>query len=1087
MGKIEQRTGYLFVYDPAEIDLSRQVIFSYEGEMQPIEKVLANVFRDTGIDFFLEGKNILLKMRDRSIQQQEREIKGRVTDQNGEPIPGVVITVVGTPRGVITDVDGTFQITVSESEKLEFSFIGMVTQVVEVGTKERLDVVLLEQTEELENVTVVAFGKQKKESVISSIATVNVQELRAPTSNLTTALAGRIAGMISYQTTGEPGQDNAEFFIRGITSFGTGKVDPLILIDNVEVSTHDLSRMHPDDIQSFSILKDATATALYGARGANGVILVTTKEGKEGKVRVSFRLENSFSQPTQEIQMADAITYMRLANEAALTRNPLAPTPYSNAKIDNTIQGLNPYVYPTTDWMDLLTKDVAINQRANLNISGGGKVARYYIAGSFSQDNGILNVDKRNNFNNNIDLKKYLVRSNVNINLTPTTEAVVRVHGTFDDYIGPISGGSDLYRKMLRVSPVRFPAYYLPDETYSRAPHILFGGFEGDQYMNPYAEMVKGYREETKTLMMAQLELKQDFSPWVDGLTARVLFNTLRNSAFDLSRSYSPFYYQVSQYDRRANSYRLTELNPETGTEFLNYSPGDKTVSSSVYAEASVAYNQQIAEKHGVSGMLVLIGRNALDGNAGSLSESLPKRNLGLSGRFTYDFDSRYFAEFNFGYNGSEKFDRGHRWGFFPSIGAGWIVSNESFWKKGSLTNVISNLKVRATHGLVGNDEIGATRFFYLSQVDIGGGRSFTTGYDFNGKSRSGVSIGNYPNSLIGWEIAHKTNLGLEIGLANGKADIMVDVFRERRTNILQDRADIPISMGLWSIPQVNVGEANGEGIDVSLDYNQTFGNRFWMVARGNFTYARSTFQFYEEVDYSDTPWKSRIGRPISQRWGYVAERLFIDDADVANSPRQDFGEYGPGDLKYKDINGDGVINEIDQVPIGYPTTPELNYGFGISAGYGAFDVSFFLQGSGRYSFWIDAQAMSPFVQTTSDGKILETGLASFIASDYWSEVSQNPFAAWPRLSNYHIDNNTQRSTWFMRNGAFLRLKSVEIGYNLPAEFLKRVKLETFRVYLSGTNLLKLSKFDLWDVEMGGNGLGYPLQRVYNLGVNISF
>src|SRR5690606_5016357 len=265
MGKIEQRTGYLFVYDPAEIDLSRQVIFSYEGEMQPIEKVLANVFRDTGIDFFLEGKNILLKMRDRSIQQQEREIKGRVTDQNGEPIPGVVITVVGTLRGVIIDVDGTFQITVSESENLEFSFIGMVTQVVEVGTKERLDVVLLEQTEELENVTVVAFGKQKKESVISSIATVNVQELRAPTSNLTTAMAGRIVGMISYQTTGEPGQDNAEFFIRGITSFGTGKVDPLILIDNVEVSTHDLSRMHPDDIQSFSILKDATATALYGA------------------------------------------------------------------------------------------------------------------------------------------------------------------------------------------------------------------------------------------------------------------------------------------------------------------------------------------------------------------------------------------------------------------------------------------------------------------------------------------------------------------------------------------------------------------------------------------------------------------------------------------------------------------------------------------------------------------------------------------------------------------------------------------------------------------------------------------------------
>lgn len=1018
---------------------------------------------------------------------QEQPVSGRVTDVDGQPIPGAIITVVGTPRGVITDVDGTYEIVISDGEKLEFSSVGMETQVIAVVPGSRVDVTLHPKTEELENVTVVAFGKQKKESVISSIATVNPADLRTPSSNLTTALAGRIAGMISYQTSGEPGQDNAEFFIRGITSFGTGKVDPLILIDNVEVSTHDLSRMHPDDIQSFSILKDATATALYGARGANGVILVTTKEGKEGKARVSFRLENSFSMPTQEIEMADAITYMRLANEAALTRNPLAATPYSNAKIDNTILGLNPFVFPTTDWMNVLTKDVTVNQRANLNISGGGKVARYYIAGSFSQDNGILNVDKRNNFNNNIDLKKYLVRSNININFTPTTEAIVRVHGTFDDYIGPISGGSDLYRKMLRVSPVRFPAYYAPDEAYSQSQHILFGGHDGDQYMNPYAEMVKGYREETKTLMMAQLEIKQDFSPLINGLSGRVLFNTLRNSSFDLSRSYSPFYYQVQRYDRQSDEYFLNELNPESGTEFLNYSPGYKIVSSAVYAEASLSYNRTFAEKHGVSGMFVLIGRNALDGNAGSLSESLPKRNLGLSGRFTYNYDSRYFTEFNFGYNGSEKFDRGHRWGFFPSFGAGWVVSNETFWRDGSIANLISNLKLRATYGLVGNDEIGSTRFFYLSQVNIGAGRSYTTGFDFNGRTRSGVTISNYPNSLIGWEVAYKTNLGLELGLLDNKAEIIVDMFREHRTNILQTRADIPVSMGLWSTPQVNVGEATGEGIDVSVDYNHSLNDKVWLVARGNFTYARSTFQYYEEPDFSGTSWRSRVGQPISQQWGYVAERLFIDNADMLSAPRQDFGEYGAGDIKYKDINGDNVINEIDMVPIGYPTTPELNYGFGLSVGYRNFDASFFLQGSGRYSFWIDAAAMSPFVQTTSGGKILETGLPRFIATDYWSEVSQDPRAGWPRLSNYLIDNNNQRNTWFMRNGSFLRLKSVEVGYNLPSAILSRMNLERFRIYLSGTNLLNFSDFKLWDVEMGGNGLGYPLQQVYNLGVNISF
>jgi TonB-linked SusC/RagA family outer membrane protein len=387
---------------------------------------------------------------------------------------------------------------------------------------------------------------------------------------------------------------------------------------------------------------------------------------------------------------------------------------------------------------------------------------------------------------------------------------------------------------------------------------------------------------------------------------------------------------------------------------------------------------------------------------------------------------------------------------------------------------------------LVGNDEIGNQRFFYLSQVNVGGGGSFTTGYDF-GKSRTGVSISNYPNSEIGWEIAYKTNIGLEMNLLGEKIEILVDWFTERRKNILQERADIPTSMGLWATPLVNVGKARGRGIDLSVDYNYSVGKNMWITGRGNFTYARSTYLYYEEPDYSDIPWRSRIGTPISQRQGYVAERLFIDDADVRNSPRQDFGEYGPGDIKYKDINGDQVINEIDMVPVGYPTTPEINYGFGLSAGYKSIDVSFFFSGSARSSFWIDAGTMSPFVKTSSDGRILETGLAKFIADDYWSESSQDPYAGWPRLSNYLINNNLQRSTWFMKNGSFLRLKSVELGYALHPDLVKGIGLSSCRLYLSGTNLFKISKFKLWDVEMGGNGLGYPLQRVINIGVNASF
>ncbi|GAB6120050.1 TonB-dependent receptor [Dysgonomonas termitidis] len=1091
---IEKKSEYVFFFsNDLKKDIQKKV--NVHADAKTLDKILDDIFAGTGLSYKIKDRQVMVFRDDKkslnttesAVIQQKKTVKGKIIDNLGDELPGATVTVEGSTRGVSTDTDGTYSIDVEDEDKLVFSYLGMESQTILVGTQTEINVTLKEKSDMLNEVTVVAFGKQKKESLISSIQTVNTKDLKVPSSNLTTAFAGRIAGLIAYQTSGEPGQDNADFFIRGVTSFGAGKVDPLILIDNVEVSSNDLSRLHPDDIQSFAILKDATATALYGARGANGVILVTTKEGKEGKVKISVRLENSFSSATKKVEMADPITYMRLANEAVSTRNPLAPIPYSNSQIDNTIRGGNPYVYPAVDWMDMLTKSSTMNQRANINISGGGSVARYYIAGSFSQDNGVLKVDKRNNFNNNIDLKKYLIRSNININLTSSTEAIVRLHGTFDDYTGPVNGGTDMYKKILQVSPVRFPAYFAPDDKYANVSHILFGGYQGDQYMNPYAEMVKGYKQESKSVLMAQMELKQDLDKWVKGLSARLLGNTTRSAGFDVTRAYSPYYYEIGSYDRFTNKYTLTELNPAGGTEFIDYNPGEKTVSSSFYGEASVAYNSDF-EEHNMSGMLVGIVRNSLTGNAKTLSESLQKRNLGISGRFTYGYDSRYLAEFNFGYNGSEKFDKGHRWGFFPSFGIGWSVSNESFWSD-KLKEVVNKLKLRATYGLVGNDEIGDQRFFYLSQVNIGGGDNYTTGYEFNGISHNGVKINNYPNPKIGWEIAYKTNLGLEIGLLNGKIDIIADIFKEKRTNILQPRADIPSSMGLWATPDVNVGEANGKGMDISVDYNHSINNDMWFVGRANFTYARSTYRYYEEPDFSETPWKSKIGQSAKQQWGYVAERLFIDEADIANSPRQDFGEYLPGDIKYKDINSDGVINEIDMVPIGHPNTPEINYGFGLSFGYKNFDISAFFQGSARSSFWIDFKAMSPFASSTDEKlqKTLETGLAQFITEDYWSLDSQNPYAGWPRLANTVIANNNQKNTMFMQDGAFLRFKSAEIGYALPNHLIHKLGLSSCRVYANGTNLLLFSNFKLWDVEMGGNGLGYPLQRVINLGLNISF
>ncbi len=1034
---------------------------------------------------FKEEKPRLLK--EETEQQQDFKIKGKVTDGEGKPLPGATITIVGTTRGVITDTDGTYSIDANPADKLVFSFIGMESQIVDVGNQKKINIQLKEKSEELEDVTVVAFGKQKKESVLSSIQTVKAEDLKVPSSNLTTSFAGRMAGVISYQRSGEPGEDNAQFFIRGVTTFGTGKADPLILIDNVELSSTDLARLNPDDIQSFSILKDATATALYGARGANGVILVTTKEGKEGKAKVSARFENSFSMPTKNVKIADPITFMEMHNDAVRTRDPLSILPYSNTKIANTKAGVNKYVYPAVDWNELLMRNFTENQRFNFNVSGGGKISKYYITASYTQDNGILKTDPRNEFDNNIDLKKYLVRSNININLTKSTKVTLRTHGTFDDYSGPVHGGAELYRKTLRANPVLFPAWYEPDENNKYTNHILFGNYgEGGTYLNPYAEMVKGHRDYSSTMVLMQVEIQQDLNMITKGLSARVLGSTTRNSYFDVERYYGPYYYSVGSYNKETDTYTLSALNPEDGHEYLTYNEGGKTVDRTQYLEASVMYNRTFLEGHDVSGMLVYTAREFLSGNAGSLQSSLAHRNLGLAGRFTYGYNDRYFAEFNFGYNGSERFDKNNRFGFFPSVGIGWFVSNEMFWNN-SLKRIFSKLKLKATYGKVGNDEIGnsSDRFFYLSEVNMNnGGRGYSFGTNW-GYYKNGVSISRYANEDIGWEIAYKTNLGIELGMFN-KIDVQVDLYHELRTNILLSRTSIPSTMGLQATPSANIGEASGHGVDISVDYQQVFSNNFWITARGNFTYAASKYKKHEEPDYQNTPWRSHIGHSLSQTWGYVAERLFVDDEEVENSPEQQFGEYMGGDIKFKDINGDGLIDEQDQVALGYPTSPEIIYGFGVSAGFKGFDASCFFQGSARSSFWISSSDISPFVDTESSA-IGNNALLQFIADSHWSEENQDIYAQWPRLSAYTIDNNNQTSSWFMRNGAFLRLKSAEFGYTLPSNLISKLKLEKVRFYLSGTNLMTFSKFKLWDPEMGGSGLGYPVQKVFNLGLQVQF
>lgn len=1024
----------------------------------------------------------------KELAQQTIIVKGTVTSEDNEPLPGVTIVIKGTTKGVISDIDGNYSIDIPQDGILIFSFLGMERQEVSVEGKTIIDVILKELRNELDEVTVVAFAKQKKESVISSITTIKPDELKVPSSNLTTALSGRIAGLISYQTSGEPGRDNAQFFIRGVTTFGYKK-DPLILVDNIELTSDDLARLNVDDIASFSIMKDATATSLYGARGANGVILVTTKEGKEGAAKVSVRLENSISTPTKMVSLADPITYMRLGNEAVRTRNPLGVIPYSQEKIDRTIAGDNPYVYPSVDWYNDLFKEQAVNQRVNFNISGGGKVARYYIAASYTKDNGVIKMDKQNNFNSGIDLQKYYVRSNININLTPTTEASIRFQGTFDDYRGPIDGGDEVFKKVMRANPVLFPKYYPKDGDYASSTHILFGNYDDGSYTNPYADMVRGYKESNRTLIVAQGEVKQNLDMLTKGLSARGLVSTTRYSYNDVTRGSKPFYYRIGSYNKVDDTYSLYAINPSDGEENLSYSEGLKDVQTTNYMELSAAYNREFGD-HGVSGMLVFTRQERRVSNAGDLQKSLPYRNQGLSGRFTYAFAKKYFGEFNFGYNGSERFSKNERYGFFPSIGVGYIISNEKFFEP--LSRYVTKLKLKYTYGLVGNDAIGDEndRFFYLSNVntnDPGKLQIFGNNYGFR---PDGITVTRYANNLITWETAKKSNYGIELGLFDD-LEIQVDIFKENREDILMERSHIPTSMGLSATVKSNVGEATSKGVDLSVDYSFISNKDFWLTGRANFTYATSEFKVVEEPDYHSlgTSWRSRVGQSLNQTWGFIAERLFIDEADIANSPDQTgLGFYEAGDIKYKDINKDGKITDVDMVPIGYPTSPEISYGFGISSGYKNLDFSIFFQGNSNVSFWIDPRAISPFIDTDGDGLVRsENALMKVIANDHWSESNRDSYAFWPRLANRTMENNYKSSTWWMRDGSFMRLKSLEIGYSFPKKMLKKMRINDARIYLSGSNLLTFSKFKLWDPEMGSNGLGYPIQRVYNIGLTLNF
>ncbi|HUP12343.1 MAG TPA: SusC/RagA family TonB-linked outer membrane protein, partial [Niastella sp.] len=584
---------------------------------------------------------------------------------------------------------------------------------------------------------------------------------------------------------------------------------------------------------------------------------------------------------------------------------------------------------------------------------------------------------------------------------------------------------------------------------------------------------------------------KQKLDFITKGLTFRSMAYLKRYSYFSVERKYDPFYYNA-QVMPDGKSYNLQIFNDGSatsigtpGTEYLSYLEDIKVIDSRVWLEGSLDYGRTFGDVHRVSGSLISYLSSYETGNAGSVTASLPRRNNGVSGRFTYGYDDRYLAEFNFGYNGSERFDANHRFGFFPSGGLAYRISNEQFFEP--LKSVVRDLKFRATYGIVGNDQIGNVndRFFYLSNVNLNN-PVYTAAFGKDDGaprySRPGISIARYANPTITWERSRQLNLGMDLNLLDN-FEIIVDVFRQQRSEILQPKSDIESALGLMATPMANYGKAETRGVDLSLKYDRQFNKNWYANVRGTFTYATSKRIVIDELRYEKSlSHLSSVGSSISQKWGYIAERLFIDQKEVANSPQQ-FNDKGllAGDIKYRDITGDGVITTDDQVPIGYPMQPEIIYGFGASLRYKRFDFSFYFQGSARSSFFIDPAAIQPFFQQGG----LQSGLLKTISDSYWSEDNRNLYAFWPRLSTWRVAPNTVTSTWWMRNGNFLRLKSVDMGYNMGK--IKRLGLNGGRIYFSATNLFLLSNFKLWDVEMGGNGLGYPIQSVYSLGLEVNF
>ena len=1073
---VEKNSDYVFFYGNTGIDTRKKVNLSVKNET--VEAILDRIFKGTDVRYEINGSQISLKKetagKASGTSQTKRKLMGTVSEaSNGEPLPGATVQVKGN-NGIwtTTDIDGNYEIEVTDKAELIFSCMGFKTQTLVVGDLGVLNVKMPSDNEVLDEVVVVGAGTQKKVSVTGSITSIKGLDMKAPSATLTNNLAGKLAGLVSSTKSGKPGE-GSEFYIRGIGTFG-GRATPLILLDGIEITSEALNSIPPESIDQFSILKDASATAIYGSRGANGVLIITTKEGTENtKAKVSANAEVSFLSPMQKMEYVDGARWMEVYNEVLTSRTPTAAPKYSEEAIANTRSGVNPLVYPDVDWYGILFKNFTMNQRMNLNVQGGGSHLTYYMSVQANHDTGLINCPKDYVFDNNYNRWSYIFQNNINYQLTPSTKVNLKLHAQFQNNKG-LGNNDNLYYNVYDISPVMFPPILPAQEgdEYIRFGNRVFSGKH--VYTNPYAELLRQSKQTNLNDINASLSFDQGLDFITKGLklTALVAMNARSTSTY--TSAMAPYYFQVDTdawNPADPTGYRAVAVG-DAGSTYQTQSAISRWSFMTWYLDARINYARSFGD-HNVSALLMYMMREYRE-------QQLPNRNQGLSGRITYDWKNRYLAEVNFGYNGTERLLKKQRFEFFPAVSLGWVVSNEDWWNP--VRDVVNHLKVRGSYGLVGSDDTGknagAQHFLYVSNVYTYKANFFTGPSGEYSKSNAPV-ISAYPVEDACWEKAKKLDIGVDINLFNSLS-ISVDYFHDRREKILMQRGSWPNMLGYNTAkPWGNVGKADNRGFDASLNWTKQLTDDFSMSVRGTLTYIKNKLVYVDEPDYTYT-WQATTGWPlVSYRWvGYVADGLFKDQEDIDNSPEQNLGsQVMPGDIKYRDLNGDGKITKEDRTLISdCGTAPRLQYGIGLYLKWKGFDLGVFFNGSGKRTIY--QSPMNPFgADTGTEWGAGERQLAKYIDNQRWTEANPDPNAAYPRLGTLYTDvkNNLETSSYWLRDGSFIRFKTLELGYTFPY----------CRVYFSADNLAVWSPFKLWDPELSWNS--FPLQRTFNIGLQFNF